>query len=83
MLAAVAILPMGSAEECEPGGPTPDAAFAGYYLEADACGAGCVASTWLYEESNGLPGLQRRDAAMDHTCAGMQAPDTLVVGARR
>lgn len=39
-----------------------------YYADNDVCqafwggvGDQCLASTWVYEESNGLPGLQRDD----------------------
>lgn len=40
----------------------------------------CVfGSWWVYEESNGLDGLQREDEVIDDTCHGMIEPDTLVL----
>lgn len=33
---------------------------------------------WIYEESNGIDGLQRRDPLEDGTCHGMIEPDTLI-----
>lgn len=83
VLAAVALLPLGAAEECVPIGAAPDVAFSGFYLEQDACPPGCAASVWIYQESNGMAGLQRSDAVADHTCGGALAPDTLVAGSRR
>jgi hypothetical protein len=36
-------------------------------------------STWVYEESNGIDGLQRGDEIVDDTCHGMIASDTIVL----
>lgn len=33
---------------------------------------------WIYEESNGIPGLQRGDEWHDGTCHGMIEPDRIV-----
>lgn len=36
-------------------------------------------SVWIYEESNGIEGLQRADAAVDMTCGGhLGLADTLI-----
>lgn len=52
------------------GVPTPAATF---YVVHDLCplhgGTPCVLSLWVYEETNGLDGLQRGDAMFrDETC---------------
>jgi hypothetical protein len=41
-----------------------------YYVQNDLCQPGCLFSVWVYEESNGEPGLQRGDALCndDGTC---------------
>ena len=56
-----------------------------YYVDRDACeGDGCVDSIWIYEETNALENLQRRDPAdardpQDDTCHGMIRPDSVVL----
>lgn len=35
-------------------------------------------SIWIYEESNGISGLQRQDELRDDTCGGMIAGDAIV-----
>lgn len=45
----------------------------GSYLVVDTC-VGCV-SAFVYEESNGISGLQRADARVDNTCHGLILPD--------
>ena len=35
-------------------------------------------ATWIYEETNGLPGLQRSDEIADDTCHGLIAGDSIV-----
>lgn len=35
-------------------------------------------SFWIYEESNGIDGLQRGDEWQDDTCHGLIAPDKLI-----
>ncbi len=54
----------------------------GYYLDID--GAACVLPTnacqvlvWVYEETNGIAGLQRQDEVKDDTCGGQIAGDTI------
>lgn len=54
-----------------------------HYVDNDLCQPECGFSIWLYEESNGLPGLQRSPAAEgnnpyapDNTCHGAYPSDT-------
>ena len=51
-----------------------------YYVENDVCQLqGCAASTWVYEETNDRPGLQRKDAHVgDQTC-GLYPADKILV----
>ena len=49
-----------------------------FYAVNDICQPSCVFSIWVYEESNGLPGLQRADDIAVDTCHDMFLPDTLV-----
>lgn len=50
-----------------------------YYYDNDPANLPCcVLGVWfVYEESNGIDGLQRGDEAVDNTCHGMIAPDTI------
>lgn len=50
-----------------------------YYIDHDDCDSRCMMSMWVYEESNGVDGLQRGDEVEDDTCHGMIAPDTLIL----
>lgn len=34
--------------------------------------------TWVYEESNGIPGLQRQDEVVDDTCGGQIPGDRIL-----
>ncbi len=43
----------------------------------DYCVSYPVNGWWIYEESNGIDGLQRHDDNVDDTCGGTVAPDTL------
>lgn len=51
-----------------------------YYHDADlvCLNTEAICSFWTYEESNGIPGLQRGDEVADSTCHGMIAPDTVI-----
>lgn len=49
-----------------------------YYIDNDPCQPECHSSTWIYEESNGISGLQRGDEVVDDTCHGMIDGDTIV-----
>ena len=79
----VAVVALGashawSAEECQPTTTTPTATVSRWYFDADChgwCHEGFLAF-WLYEETNGYPGLQRADASVDNTCAGRIPADT-------
>lgn len=51
----------------------------GYYVAIDRCLGDCVLSAWVYEESNGIVGLQRLDDQVDDTCHGRIEPDTIVM----
>ena len=56
--------------------PTPDG---DRYIAWDFCvPISCDLSIWGYQESNGIPGLQRADESVDDTCNGQIAGDTLV-----
>ena len=54
--------------------------FPCYYVDNDACSPECGPglNVWIYEESNGWPGLQRGDEVDDDTCHGMIEPDTVI-----
>lgn len=51
------------------------------YVDNDLCQPTCLWSAWVYQESNGMPGMQRDDPMMDLTCHGTIAGDTILVGA--
>lgn len=91
LLLLVAAVPPGLAEHCEsystsepevttPSDPTTLGVVPTYYHDQDICWSSgtCVSSYWIYEESNGLPGLQREDEIVDDTCHGMIPGDTIV-----
>lgn len=66
------------AAHCETWSTTPAEIDAGgYYVELDTCPM-CIFSVWIYEESNGIEGLQRGDEIVDDTCHGMIRADTIV-----
>lgn len=48
-----------------------------FYWDNDPCQP-CMWSTWVYQESNGIDGLQRGDEVQDDTCHGMIESDTVV-----
>lgn len=52
-----------------------------FYVDNDPVNLPCcvLGSWWVYQESNGIPGLQRLDEERDQTCHGMIAPDTVVL----
>lgn len=39
---------------------------------------GVFCTMWIYQESNGIAGLQRSDEVHDDTCGGMIEADTIV-----
>jgi len=63
-----------SADGCVPTTSLASVEAADHYVVADAC-AGCLVSVWVYQESNGLPGLQRGDHVVDDTCGGQIEAD--------
>lgn len=48
-----------------------------WYFDNDLCQPECLFSMWFYQESNGIPGLQRGDEVKDDTCHGMIEGDTI------
>lgn len=50
-----------------------------YYFDADATSS-CYdfCTYWIYEEANGIDGLQRGDEIRDDTCHGMIRADTII-----
>lgn len=64
--------------EC-PSVESPTAEVSGVYVELDQCQPTCLISLWIYQESNGIPGLQRADAIRDDTCGGILQPDVLLI----
>lgn len=78
LLFVLVLLAPARADECVPTGPSHEAEVGGFYVDNDLCQPECLASAWIYQESNGIDGLQRRDHVYDDTCAGMIEPDTRV-----
>lgn len=67
-LAVAATLPTAGAE-CFPG-RVATATLGDYYVDTNACLPGCLLDFVVYQESNGLGQLQRRDFYADDTCGG-------------
>lgn len=61
---------------CVPGEDAAVALPTGHYIASDA--PGTPDSLWIYEESNGLPGLQRDDSVVSGTETCGAGPDTIV-----
>lgn len=50
-----------------------------YYVDPDGFYSSThMWSIWVYEESNGIPGLQREDEVVDDTCHGQIRGDTII-----
>lgn len=62
---------------CTPSSTTPEVAAGGFYVVVDECFVGCMPLVWVYEESNGIAGLQRADEVHDDTCGGEIPGDTI------
>lgn len=89
LLALVALAASTGATGCEPTtSPTTLDTGIGigprYYVAEDPHWLTCgefgfpeCGSIWIYEETNGIDGLQRDDDIIDDTCGGMIAGDTL------
>lgn len=72
-LALALLTPPAFATHCT--GPTtsePDLSWDGTYVDHS------LAGVVVYQESNGIAGLQRRDFHVDDTCHGMISPDRRV-----
>lgn len=85
LLLALALAGTGAAGHCASWSSTTadvDTCQAGaspcYYVSIDFCQPDCHILVWVYEESNGVPGLQRGDEVVDNTCHGMIPADTIV-----
>lgn len=50
-----------------------------YYVDVDHCDICGWTYIVVYEESNGIPGLQRGDKIVDDTCHAAIRPDTLIL----
>lgn len=75
----------GAIHECVPttSAPELDASVQGigqYYVNLDCPPASCEEplSVWVYEEANGIEGLQRSDEVWDDTCHGAIPADAPV-----
>lgn len=76
----------GAAHHCEAPSATPadvstenHLGLPVYYIDEDfICQLECWGSVWVYQESNGVAGLQRADENANDTCHGMIQGDTLV-----
>lgn len=49
-----------------------------FYVDNDPCPVECLWSIWVYQESNGIDGLQRGDEMVDNTCGGAIPHDTII-----
>lgn len=58
-------------------GETPLGSF---YADNDLCQPECMFSLWVYQETNGIDGLQRGDSVVNDTCHGTIPADSIVVG---
>lgn len=57
------------AQPCEPSATPPDAEMGGVYVDVTLTQNLAKSRVWIYEEDNGLPGLQRGDELVrDETC---------------
>lgn len=87
LLALLVAVSTGGAAGCEPS--TSPAFFHGgdpigpSYIAADPCPRECPlgAVYWVYDETNGIDGLQRADENRDDTCGGLIEADTFVARA--
>lgn len=87
LLLMLAFLTPADASHCAGWSTSAADAEAGGYYVVDDCflgwcsllGPSVDGALWIYEESNGAPGLQRGDEIQDDTCHGMIAADTIVV----
>ncbi|HUR70059.1 MAG TPA: hypothetical protein VM370_12510 [Candidatus Thermoplasmatota archaeon] len=89
-LLATALAAPALADGCVPTTTTPQLDVAGALYVADDCEGvdpsppndHCITplgGKWVYQESNGIPGLQRQDDVVDDTCGGAIAGDTVLL----
>lgn len=52
--------------------------LATFYVVNDLCQPQCLFSVWIYQETNGMEGLQRSDPLHDDTCDGIFASDHII-----
>lgn len=77
LLALVLIASGARAEHCaEEDATTVETPAGTFYVVNEQCQPGCLFSIWVYQESNGHPGLQRCHWA-DECCDGVEQ-DTIV-----
>lgn len=59
----------------------PEVSFFGFYVDNSLCQPDCAVAIVVYQESNGIDGLQRRDSIVDDTfeCEPSCEPDTLLL----
>lgn len=83
---AVSLLAPAAADHCQSYHTTTPTLWCGaasfpgdhpVYVDDDCCPE-CLYYVWIYQESNGIPGLQREDEIVDDTCHGMIVGDTIV-----
>lgn len=79
VLLAFSLTFTASAGGCTPGKSEPTLAVGAYYVVNDVCQPSCAFAVWIYEETNGIQGLQRHDAGKDDTCGGFIEPDSMVI----
>ncbi len=89
ILLPLAFLAPTAAEACQPTTSTAHAEVAGVYVfvgclsdewddQMECQWFGPWGTTWIYQESNGIPGLQRNDDFHDDTCGGQITADTIL-----
>lgn len=80
-LAALSIAVPAFADGCELTTSNPEVAAGGFYVDNDLCQVDgtCIFSIWIYQETNGIDGLQRNDDVHDDTCDGAAGESDLII----
>lgn len=93
LLAVLALAPVAGAHHCSAPSTSFAIEATGYYVY-DACLENAITgddkagqecgwwgpwAVWIYQESNGIAGLQRADEMGDDTCHGLIEGDTVVL----
>lgn len=78
-IAALILAPHAAAATyCDRPPSEPEIDAQGVYVDSEPCAAGdCIISVWIYEETNGVTGLQRDDFRHSDVC-GDEVGDRLV-----